>query len=167
VRSKLLSILGQEDSQVSAVRPSPPCQSLRLRSCLWVTRALLCYEARALCFQDKNDKLCHPAHVAMVAAVTDRHSHPLSAQFAVLLALVFAKIARTDYPKHWPSLMDDLLAVMGEGDGLRRRRAYLVLHHVLKELSSKRLAADQRTFAEVWTPRAADDEAPSESQCVL
>ena len=70
-------------------------------------------------------------------------------QFAVLLALVFAKIARLDYPRYWPSLMDDLLAVTGEGDGLRRRRAYLVLHHVLKELSSKRLAADQRTFAEV------------------
>ena len=79
-------------------------------------------------------------------------SHPLPVQFAVLLALVFAKIARTDYPRQWPSLMDDLLAVMAEGDGLRRRRAYLVLHHVLKELSSKRLAADQRTFVEVGLP---------------
>lgn len=29
------------------------------------------------------------------------------------------------------------------------RRVYFVLHHVLKELSSKRLAADQRSFAEV------------------
>ena len=73
----------------------------------------------------------------------------LRLQFAVLLALVFAKIARIDYPRFWPSLVDDLLAVTAEGDGLRRRRAYLVLHHVLKELSSKRLAADQRTFAEV------------------
>jgi hypothetical protein len=73
----------------------------------------------------------------------------LFVQFAVLLALVFAKIARIDYPRYWPSLVDDLLAVTAEGDGLRRRRAYLVLHHVLKELSSKRLSADQRTFAEV------------------
>ena len=77
------------------------------------------------------------------------HRLLLPLQFAVLLALVFAKIARIDYPRHWPSLMEDLLAVTAEGDGLRRRRAYLVLHHVLKELSSKRLAADQRTFAEV------------------
>ena len=73
----------------------------------------------------------------------------LPCQFAVLLALVFAKIARIDYPRYWPSLMEDLLAVTAEGDGLRRRRAYLMLHHVLKELSSKRLSADQRTFAEV------------------
>jgi len=29
------------------------------------------------------------------------------------------------------------------------RRVYLILHHVLKELSSKRLVADQRNFAEV------------------
>ena len=29
------------------------------------------------------------------------------------------------------------------------RRVYLVLHHILKELSSKRLVADQRNFAQV------------------
>ena len=29
------------------------------------------------------------------------------------------------------------------------RRVYLVLHHVLKELASKRLPMDQRNFAEV------------------
>jgi len=29
------------------------------------------------------------------------------------------------------------------------RRVYFVMHHVLKELSSKRLAADQKNFAEV------------------
>jgi hypothetical protein len=29
------------------------------------------------------------------------------------------------------------------------RRTYFVLHHVLKELSSKRLAADQKAFAQV------------------
>ena len=31
------------------------------------------------------------------------------------------------------------------------RRVYLVLHHVLKELASKRLPMDQRNFAEVST----------------
>lgn len=29
---------------------------------------------------------------------------------------------------------------------LAQRRVYLVLHHILKELASKRLAADQRNF---------------------
>ena len=65
--------------------------------------------------------------------------------------MVFAKVARVDYPRYWPSLIDDLLAVLGGGDALRRRRGYLVLHHVLKELSSKRLAADQRNFAQAST----------------
>jgi len=39
----------------------------------------------------------------------------------------------------------------GSGSGLQLAsgRTYLVLHHVLKELSSKRLATDQKAFAEV------------------
>ena len=64
------------------------------------------------------------------------------------IAVVFAKIARVDYPQHWPTLIDDLLAALTGSDALKRRRGYLVLHHVLKELSSKRLAADQRNFAQ-------------------
>lgn len=74
---------------------------------------------------------------------------PAFPQFAVQIAVIFAKIARVDYPRYWPSLIDDLLGVLSGGDMLRRRRGYLVLHHVLKELSSKRLASDQRTFAQV------------------
>jgi hypothetical protein len=35
------------------------------------------------------------------------------------------------------------------GSTLIVRRVYYILHHILKELSSKRLAADQRAFAEV------------------
>lgn len=73
-------------------------------------------------------------------------------QFAVQIAVVFAKVARMDYPRQWPSLMEDLLGVLGGGDALRRRRGYLVLHHVLKELSSKRLAADQRNFSQASEP---------------
>lgn len=90
------------------------------------------------------------------------------AKIAVQVALVVAKIARADFPREWPSLVPDLLArasggnAGGAGAGgaassasataaaaLAARRAYLVLHHVLKELASKRLAADQRSFAEV------------------
>lgn len=132
------------------------------------------------------------------------------------MALVVAKIARSDYPREWPALVSDLLgraqggstltvrnrrapgacmpcgsprrphagcgaACGGRGVRLRSqkppagrsrlmrgqavkthsalsfavtnppkvRRVYLVLHHVLKELSSKRLAADQRAFSEI------------------
>jgi len=70
-------------------------------------------------------------------------------QFAVQIAVVFAKIARSDYPRQWESLFLDLTALMRDGSTLRVRRVYLVLHHILKELSTKRLAADQKNFAQV------------------
>ncbi|WIA40697.1 hypothetical protein OEZ86_004393 [Tetradesmus obliquus] len=87
-------------------------------------------------------------------------------QIAVQVALVVAKVARFDFPSQWPSLFSDLLAGLepnaaaaaatagggGSAAGpslLLVRRTYFVLHHVLKELSSKRLAADQKAFAEV------------------
>ena len=38
---------------------------------------------------------------------------------------------------------------------LVQRRVYLVLHHILKELASKRLAADQRNFEQVGAARIA------------
>jgi hypothetical protein len=112
---------------------------------------------------------------------------------------MFAKVARHDYPREWPSMLADLLGQLqvqqAVGSGARQpppagaetlhstdstveynchpaawlqltdldlcmfrlqggstltvRRVYFTLHHVLKELSSKRLAADQRAFAEV------------------
>ena len=64
---------------------------------------------------------------------------------------MFAKVARSDYPRQWPSLFSDLLARSEGGSTLVLRRVYLVLHHILKELASKRLAADQKTFADVGT----------------
>ena len=70
-------------------------------------------------------------------------------QFAIQVAIVFAKIARTDYPKEWASLFEDLTSRLQTNSVLTTRRVYLALHHILKELSSKRLAADQRSFAEV------------------
>lgn len=82
-------------------------------------------------------------------------------QIAVQVALVYAKIARNDYPKEWPTLFQDLLsnlagassaAAGGGGSGgtlLVVRRVYLILHHIVKELSSKRLFADQKNFSEV------------------
>ncbi|PNH03022.1 Importin-11 [Tetrabaena socialis] len=74
-------------------------------------------------------------------------------QIAVQIALVYAKMARFDYPTDWPSLFNDLMGNLGPGNPLVVRRVYLILHHVLKELSSKRLVADQANFAQaVRTP---------------
>lgn len=78
------------------------------------------------------------------------------------IALVIAKAARFDFPQQWPTLFNDLLAGVSNSSAapagqqlsqqqqvLLVRRTYFVLHHVLKELSSKRLAADQKAFAQV------------------
>lgn len=65
------------------------------------------------------------------------------------MAVVFAKVARVDYPRAWPSLFTDLLQQMQSQNTLMVRRVYLVLHHALKELASKRLSSDQKAFAEV------------------
>ena len=70
-------------------------------------------------------------------------------QIAVQMAVVFAKVARVDYPKAWPSMFTDLLQQMQSQNTLVVRRVYLVLHHGLKELASKRLSSDQKAFAEV------------------
>ena len=71
------------------------------------------------------------------------------AQFAVQIAVVIAKVARNDYPRQWPALFADLLTHGRSGSTLTVRRTHLVLHHILKELASKRLAADKKVFAEV------------------
>lgn len=65
------------------------------------------------------------------------------------MAVVFAKVARVDYPRTWPGLFTDLLQQMQSQNTLVVRRVYLVLHHALKELASKRLSSDQKAFAEV------------------
>ena len=65
------------------------------------------------------------------------------------MAVVFAKVARVDYPRAWPGLFTDLLQQMQSQNTLVVRRVYLVLHHALKELASKRLSSDQKAFAEV------------------
>lgn len=85
------------------------------------------------------------------------------------VALCYARAARHDWPSEWPSLFSDLLSLIhgyspegmpsssssssslssGSQALLTARRVYLVLHHILKELSSKRLAADVACFAQV------------------
>ncbi|KAL6745489.1 armadillo-type protein, partial [Haematococcus lacustris] len=82
-------------------------------------------------------------------------------QIAVQVALVYAKVARMDWPRDWPALFSQLLgssagpAAAAPGN----RRVWLVLHHVLKELSSKRLAVSAQLLPVVWSQWAADTQA--------
>lgn len=73
---------------------------------------------------------------------------PVSA-LAVQLAVVIAKVARIDCPKEWPDLVPTLLTAVRDSDLLVQHRALLTLHHVVKTLSSKRLAGDRRLFQEL------------------
>eukprot|EP00741_Cyanophora_paradoxa_P012574 tig00020614_g12150.t1 len=74
-------------------------------------------------------------------------------QIAVQLALVVAKIARFDYPQRWGDLITNLVnVVQTAGARLQSERALLTLHHVLKELASKRLLADRQHFQELAQP---------------
>lgn len=70
-------------------------------------------------------------------------------QIAVQLALVISKIARFDYPKEWPDLFAALVQKLQSHDVLITQRVYMVLNQILKELSTKRLLADQKNLMEV------------------
>ncbi|MCO5560305.1 hypothetical protein L7F22_013917 [Adiantum nelumboides] len=69
-----------------------------------------------------------------------------NSQIAVQLALVICKIARFDYPKEWPDLFAVLVHKLQSNDILLTQRVYMVLNQVLKELSTKRLVADQKNL---------------------
>ncbi|XP_066986451.1 importin-11 [Macrobrachium rosenbergii] len=70
-------------------------------------------------------------------------------QVATQLAVLIAKIARVDCPREWPDLLPALFEAVKSDDQLVQHRTLLNLHHVIKQLASKRLAADRRTFQEL------------------
>ncbi|CAK9172020.1 unnamed protein product [Ilex paraguariensis] len=70
-------------------------------------------------------------------------------QIALTLAVLISKIARIDYPRDWPELVSTLAQQLQSADILTSHRIFMVLFRTLKELSTKRLTSDQRTFAEV------------------
>lgn len=78
-------------------------------------------------------------------------------QLAVQVAVVLSKVARHDFPRAWPALFSDLLALLAGAGQLLQRRVHLTMHHVLKELASKRLAADQRNFEQARVRRVAGE----------
>lgn len=67
-------------------------------------------------------------------------------QIATQLAVLVSKVARIDCPKDWPELFPTLLQAVENNDRLIQHRALLMLHHVVKTMSSKRLAVDRKYF---------------------
>ncbi|CAN7010378.1 hypothetical protein IGI04_011703 [Brassica rapa subsp. trilocularis] len=70
-------------------------------------------------------------------------------KIAEMLAVLISKIARFDYPREWPDLFSVLAQQLHSADVLASHRIFMILFRTLKELSTKRLTADQRTFAEI------------------
>ncbi|KAK8359855.1 hypothetical protein V6Z12_A04G123700 [Gossypium hirsutum] len=70
-------------------------------------------------------------------------------QIAQMLVVLISKIARFDYPREWPELFSFLAQQLQSADVLTSHRIFMILFRTLKELSTKRLTADQRTFAEI------------------
>ncbi|XP_050667991.1 importin-11 [Leptidea sinapis] len=72
-------------------------------------------------------------------------SEPVT-QIATQEAVLISKIARFDCPNNWPNLVPDLLGALKASQPLVQHRSLLIFHHVVKELASKRLFGDRRTF---------------------
>ncbi|KAK4396102.1 Importin beta-like protein [Sesamum angolense] len=68
---------------------------------------------------------------------------------ALTLAVVISKVARIDYPREWSDLFSVLAQQLQSADILTSHRIFMILFRTLKELSTKRLTSDQRTFAEI------------------
>ena len=68
------------------------------------------------------------------------------ASIATQINVTMAKVARADFPREWKDLFPTLFDGMRATNEKKVLRAHQVLHRVLKELSSKRLASDQKNF---------------------
>lgn len=90
-----------------------------------------------------NEEKLHLRHKLLSHLREENH------QIALTLAVLISKIARIDYPKEWPDLLSVLAQQLQSADTLTSHRIFLILFRILKELSTKRLTSDQRTFAEI------------------
>lgn len=71
------------------------------------------------------------------------------ASIATQINVAMAKVARSDFPRDWNDIFPALIEGMHAAEERKVLRAHLALHWVLKELSSKRLASDQKNFEAV------------------
>nr|CAI5838056.1 unnamed protein product [Callosobruchus analis] len=69
-------------------------------------------------------------------------------QIAVQRAVLISKVARMDWPREWSNVFPVLLQGIESPNGMVQHRSLLTLHHVVKAVSSKRLAGDKRLFQE-------------------
>ncbi|CAD5116954.1 DgyrCDS5794 [Dimorphilus gyrociliatus] len=72
-----------------------------------------------------------------------------SEQIAAQLSVLIAKIARYDIPLRWPELFPTLIQNIQIPDPFQRKRAIIILLHVIKALASKRLSNDRKVFEEL------------------
>lgn len=68
-------------------------------------------------------------------------SEPIN-QIATQLAVLVSKVARIDWPKEWPELFPTLMQAIESSNSIVQHRSLLTLHHVVKAISSKRLAGN-------------------------
>lgn len=81
----------------------------------------------------------------LLARILDEPAPQIATQMAVLIA----KVARLDCPRHWPELVPALLEAVRAEEALRQHRALLTFYHVTKTLASKRLIADKKLFRDL------------------
>lgn len=82
------------------------------------------------------------------AGLITNFNEPVS-QIATQIAVLIAKVARLDCPRHWPELIPILLESVKGQENLQQHRALLTFYHVTKTLASKCLAPDRKLFQEL------------------
>ena len=90
----------------------------------------------------RRGKLAPNSKSALKEGLVRRINDPNRLVVAQLLEIL-AKISRTDYPKAWPSLFNDLISQLESPHSATAARA---LNKVLKALATKRLQADRQLF---------------------
>lgn len=92
-----------------------------------------------------NVNLCHFSAISEQEKTTLKQAFILNfnepvSQIATQIAVLISKVARYDCPREWQELFPRLLQAVETQDNLVQHRALLTLHHVVKAISSKRLA---------------------------
>ncbi|XP_058821977.1 importin-11 [Topomyia yanbarensis] len=79
-----------------------------------------------------------------------RFNEPVQ-QIAIQISVLIGNIARFDCPQEWVELVPTLVEVVQSNDLLVQHRGLLILLHVVKVLSSKRLQRDRNHFEDLTT----------------